>query len=40
MVKMETAKLLIARSLDKHVITQDQADDLNELADVNGDGAF
>ena len=36
----ETAKMLIARSLDKHMITQGQADELNELADVNGDGAF
>lgn len=36
----ETAKMIIARSLDKHVITQDQANELNEFADVNGDGAF
>lgn len=32
--------MIIARSLDMHMITQDQADELNELADVNGDGAF
>ena len=36
----ETAKMIITRSLDRHMITQDQADELNELADVNGDGAF
>lgn len=38
--KNGTAKLSIARALDRHMITQDQADELNELADVNGDGAF